>query len=807
MCCQNVVIDKSPVVVTLASWHEDDGGEPAVELRDPKYPDLGPGSARHGACQLVGASLSFADGQPTTHFQLDAALNVLYGLNGSGKTRTLAALARALGAAAEQTAERAWIHVSVPATATVRELNETPGTPAMAGEAARRLASAFERNVPEEDWDLYENVMSEAFESRIMEGETLLGGLASGIADVCELGSEVAQSLRDDLRFIFVPRTSGGGADLYLAVKASDERLQDVWAAADKFLAEFSDVDLTDLAADDHVAQALRLWGWVGSGVLAEVERVARLGYLVELTDLRMRFNAARDALGEGADRDALAREAVRITREPDYCEPPSTNQLIARRLMVQWSALDQGGILPAWASIPIFPLGTIHLDQTQWRRDFQVVTNVGRSPEAELNAIECRIEEWLRSASDARETPILTTGAAGVDLNPLLRAEVEQVTERASETLRDLLGDEAPSLAIHIDPEAALRGRRLIALGADDYSAWEHIPIRSLSEAQQRWAAVCLNLAYAEVVERNSARALLLDEPDASLHISARRAISVRLAELTRTHGIPVVASTHGVELIDRSEARLWHTSRADDRRLRRVTTSELAAMAPDESGLSSSDVLLMTRAWVIVEGDHDQAVLQEWLGDTLAQVRARILKMRGTDNALTILDSQLLHETTDAAVVVVVDHVKAELTDTLNALLQVQRADPARREENLQVLDRLRKRQQPGGEGATLVALAQEACKRGRPTRLKLVGLTKPDVIEYLPAEAFVPGATWQALVAEWRATPRVQGRPTQPFKSWLRRAKGAVVTTENIAKVASCQDALHEDFIRLDAVLREV
>ena len=56
---------------------------------------------------------------------------------------------------------------------------------------------------------------------------------------------------------------------------------------------------------------------------------------------------------------------------------------------------------------------------------------------------------------------------------------------------------------------------------------------------------------------------------------------------------------------------------------------------------GLEPSELLMMIRVFLIVEGQHDEVVVNRFIEDTLEAARVTILKMRGTDN-LTV---RLIH------------------------------------------------------------------------------------------------------------------------------------------------------------------
>src|SRR4051812_16236369 len=123
------------------------------------------------------------------------------------------------------------------------------------------------------------------------------------------------------------------------------------------------------------------------------------------------------------------------------------------------------------------------------------------------------------------------------------------------------------------------------------------------------------------------------------------------------------------------------------------------------------------------------------------------RVLKMRGTHGALSVLDSQLVFNGTDAQVVILTDNTRKSIVSRLNTLLT---EGPGSRK--AQLVPNLRALLHSAvDEEATLVDLALAAVSRGLSSRLTFLGLSKRDIIEYLPADSFVPGSTWPLLTAE--------------------------------------------------------
>ena len=88
------------------------------------------------------------------------------------------------------------------------------------------------------------------------------------------------------------------------------------------------------------------------------------------------------------------------------------------------------------------------------------------------------------------------------------------------------------------------------------------------------------------------------------------------------------------------------------------------------------------------------------------------------------------------------------------------------------------------PGAEADWVVDAGLHALKTGSFHRIRLVGLTRPDIIEYLPVDGFVQGAAgWDELRRDYKASSdRV------PFKDWLRTHRSARITPSTISAAAS-------------------
>jgi hypothetical protein len=85
-----------------------------------------------------------------------------------------------------------------------------------------------------------------------------------------------------------------------------------------------------------------------------------------------------------------------------------------------------------------------------------------------------------------------------------------------------------------------------------------------------------------------------------------------------------------------------------------------------PGRSGFrwsgTQSDLLRRQRVILLVEGLHDQIVLEGLLGDELRRSRVHMVPIRGGRQLPAALESQLLFDFTDALIVPVLDNLSAE-------------------------------------------------------------------------------------------------------------------------------------------------
>jgi hypothetical protein len=139
-----------------------------------------------------------------------------------------------------------------------------------------------------------------------------------------------------------------------------------------------------------------------------------------------------------------------------------------------------------------------------------------------------------------------------------------------------------------------------------------------------------------------------IVDEPEEHLHPAAIRSVRDWLTRLAETAATVLVA-THSPILLDaQSEltTRVLVLPSENGTELHTLTgnPADRLADASDILGLTQGELLLMTRLALFVEGLHDQIILTEWFNDQLRAAGIRIFYVRGVDNLLALVESDIV-------------------------------------------------------------------------------------------------------------------------------------------------------------------
>lgn len=331
-------------------------------------------------------------------------------------------------------------------------------------------------------------------------------------------------------------------------------------------------------------------------------------------------------------------------------------------------------------------------------------------------------------------------------------------------------------------------------------------IPLDDLSFSQQKWVRFALSL-FLSKSDGSEPRIVVVDEPEQGLHRQLETRISMGLHRLVAEFGdVAIVGATHSPAFLDpRHGSHLLHLALTGFGRTM-MTDLDVGRLSLDEESkrleVAPSDILAMTRVALVVEGTHDQIVLEQCLSEVLRTSGARVFVMRGTDNAAALPDMQFLFDALEAPIVVVFDNVAEARVKRIwqRAVTAVRTGDSRLAERVLSELET------PSAtkEERALAELGKRAIRVGRLSRITPFGLGQADILDYLsPSHFGLEGSDWQTYKAAFLARKRLR----EPFKDFLRREYGAKINTDAVRLAAKAMVAVPDDLAKLGELIRQL
>lgn len=316
--------------------------------------------------------------------------------------------------------------------------------------------------------------------------------------------------------------------------------------------------------------------------------------------------------------------------------------------------------------------------------------------------------------------------------------------------------------------------------------NGYHEIGSTQLSRAEKLWAdRSILDVIHRSEREQTARPSLYLyDEPEAALHRAAESHMANELLRRAQDPRTVIVAATHSPELLDAAAATVIEVKRSQPKstvqvldRASRGTLSQL--------GLNPSDLLRLTRVFLLVEGMHDEVLLEHFIGDRLRRARAEIIPMHGGRKLATTVDSRVLFDFTDAHLVAVLDNLRAEHVTDVWARAQeaAVQGDPAAAKRIIE-----EELSDDSGESGYLRAWLRRALDYGIAARATPEGLGAADIVEYLPVERIVSSAeSWAQLHLHHQEARRVSEKTTKNFKEWLTNRYGSRFGADDLRRYA--------------------
>lgn len=454
------------------------------------------------------------------------------------------------------------------------------------------------------------------------------------------------------------------------------------------------------------------------------------------------------------------------------------------------------------WAAAPVFSVGVIDAPRIVSLFTEDAEMDLDREVASVLRQRAAVDAGWSQDWKPEHRVPILESVVDGTPaLMPGLLDAVHRIENSANRILTRLLLD-APTLKADLtSPDEWFVGAPPIRWSAQDPSG-ERVPIDHLSQAQKRWTRFALRLAIAtEQPDQPERTVVMVDEPEAALHPTAERFLAAGIDEVAGGLGVQVLLASHSPAFLANSSFRLHHVVR-NSAGLAEAVPLTVGYQAEIESlGLDRADLLLLSRVFLVVEGRHDELVIDGLIGPELSHHRAAILPMRGGGSAVaSVIDARLLFDYTSARLMMVLDNVSGKRIVALWADARKLASDGDLAEARL-ILDR--GLDNKVSEEKFLKEFCIRALEHGRADRIEVFGLAKADIQEYLPAWPFVgnKAESWEEMRSRYAdyAEGYTKGKP-QNFKSWIANTYGGKFDDEQFHRALESMDEIPEEFTTL-------
>ncbi|BCW52031.1 hypothetical protein [Arthrobacter sp. StoSoilB13] len=498
--------------------------------------------------------------------------------------------------------------------------------------------------------------------------------------------------------------------------------------------------------------------------------------------DLQRKFLSEMIATGESQYQDAvvesLAHNPIRSFDTTPWSRVATRGRVIDRNYFSQW---------PSRFPVPVSAFGRIEVSPVHVISDSGSVESTRDTTNNLLVALVESQGDLLDIADDSETR-----------FHPAFSARVSTLIDEANSFL-DVTGPHFFRLTLELKSPAEWFVGEVPEWTAEIEG--ETIGLGRLSGAEQRWALTALQWAISGL-DPSRPQMFLMDEPERGLHRRREHELPRMLSNVCgRSKQMMVLTASHAPSFLDvRTGADLHHVSRlrgqATSLRYIDLGTSLFTSQPAEVLGLSSAELLQLTTVFVLVEGFHDENILKVAIGDEVARVGGRIIPINGARHARSIADARILLDATDASIILVLDNVTSgpalRIWDAATELLQ-----NGERKSAKAALGRL-SGLGPGGELLWLQELGERAIDANVIHRIKPFGLSKRDIVCYLPVSEFIPtAATWEELEAAYEFA-RAKRLTSVDFKSWLKTMRGAVLTRERIDHAAkSLGDKLPREF----------
>ncbi len=336
----------------------------------------------------------------------------------------------------------------------------------------------------------------------------------------------------------------------------------------------------------------------------------------------------------------------------------------------------------------------------------------------------------------------------------------------------------------------------------ARDLATSQMVPLAQLSATESRWVQVAFLLAWhhAENLYPESTKlVLLIDEPELGLAREMQRQLSSGLVALSKLLEMAVFASTHSPALLDHLDVSTFRCSRNDTGNVQVDEVLPTDRDALKTLGVPISEELHLYKLILIVEGRHEQILLDEMFASEIAASRIKLLPIRGVRQLrLLAADTEVLFRYISAPFVVLTDRTRTQAVTTALEAAQAASGPEESRRAIEAVFD------PSSDEEQVLRSLLISAAESKRLDRIQAIhGFEKDDILHYLPSDHFVSGSEWEELFKLHKE--RTKG--PKDFKRWLELTEDVDLSDDHLRNAIHKMDEIPVEWTELISRCTEI
>lgn len=242
------------------------------------------------------------------------------------------------------------------------------------------------------------------------------------------------------------------------------------------------------------------------------------------------------------------------------------------------------------------------------------------------------------------------------------------------------------------------------------------------------------------------------------------------------------------------------------------RIHVSALEVAGPvgeiaEELGVMASDLLGLKRGFVLVEGEHDVAVING-LFDHLPDFKSisdqiAVIPMRGHRNMPAASDSEIILSYTSASLLFVVDNARNEELSGLRGKA-IEMLNSGMKPERVIAELKLRdSRDSASPEERTVYQIMERSIQKRQLSRINFFGLSVKDIIMLFPSGDFGLEQSWEELEKSFK----LRSNREMNFKDYLR-SQGATISTAKVKlAIAAIEREWPKDLTDLAGTVAEI